>query len=73
MVDSVNGVSISALLRAQTANIQNTRPPSQAVIINHAPQKSAVTLVKAGGVTQPGKTPGPSTNLPRGSLVDKLV
>jgi hypothetical protein len=73
MVDSVKGAAISSLIRAQTANVQTTRPLTQGVTIDQ-PQKSAVIRVKASAVPQSGKTGGgPSTNLPRGSLVDKLV
>jgi hypothetical protein len=72
MVDSVKGAAISSLLRAQTAQLQSTRPPSQAITIDQ-PQKSAVIRVKAASVPQTSKSAGPSTNLPRGSLVDKLV
>jgi len=72
MVDSVKSAAISSLLRAQTTNIQTARPANQAVTIDQ-PQKSAVLRVKASAVPQSGKTAGPSSNLPRGSLVDKLV
>lgn len=75
MVDSVsNNAAVSSLLRAQL---------SSSVSGLKANQQSAQTLIeqlqktaapaKSTGVTQSSKALNRSGNLPRGSLVDKLV
>jgi len=73
MVDSVRNIAISSLINAQSANSAAARSPAQVITITQAPQKSAVVQVKGSGVTQTGKGAAPSGNLPRGSLVDRLV
>jgi hypothetical protein len=75
MVDSINTTSaVGSLLRAQLsssvsglkANQQNAQALVQQLQKTAAPAKST-------GVTLTSNTKGRSGNLPRGSLVDKLV
>jgi hypothetical protein len=70
MVDSVNNNSVSSLLRAQqAASIPARTPPAT---INQT-RAAAVAPVKASSVPQTLKVASANSNLPRGSIVDKLV
>jgi hypothetical protein len=73
MVDSVQSTSANSLLRAQqtasTQALNNARPQT---IINQT-RAAAVVPVKASSVPQTTKIVSANSNLPRGSIVDKLV
>jgi hypothetical protein len=74
MVDSINGgAQISSLLRAQSAStvaLKNSQQANQAIIDQ---LQKPTAPVKATAVTQSNKLVSASSNLPRGSIVDKLV
>jgi len=74
MVDSINGgAQISSLLRAQSAStvaLKNSQQANQAIIDQ---LQKPTAPVKAAAVTQSTKLINVSSNLPRGSIVDKLV
>lgn len=74
MVDSINKTSANSLLRAQqaasTQALNATR--TQHTTINQT-RAAAVVPVKASSVPQTLKVAGANSNLPRGSIVDKLV
>ncbi len=73
MVDSVQNISANSLLRAQqAANTQATNVTRAPATINQT-RAAAVVPVKASSVSQTLKVASANSNLPRGSIVDKLV
>lgn len=73
MVDSVNNSSANSLLRAQNiAHTQAAAARTSPATITQA-RAAAVVPVKASSVPQTIKVASANSNLPRGSIVDKLV
>lgn len=74
MVDSVsNNSSATSLVRAQqAAQTQAVSRAQNNAIINQT-RSAAVVAVKSNAVPQPIKVASANSNLPRGSIVDKLV
>ncbi|MDX2027685.1 MAG: hypothetical protein SFW62_03515 [Alphaproteobacteria bacterium] len=74
MVDSISNGPVTSLLRTQqsaaVSNLKSSQDAVQALVTQL--QKTAVPA-KPAGVPQPTKIFSPSSNLPRGSIVDKLV
>jgi hypothetical protein len=75
MADPINGTAaISSLIRAQAQAPLTALKSNQDNAIAFANQlQKAVAPAKASGVTLPSNTASLSGNLPRGSLVDRLV
>ena len=75
MADPINSTAaVGSLLRAQLAApisaLKSNQEASQALITQL--QKTAAPA-KASGVTLTSKSVGPNGNLPRGSIINKLI
>ncbi len=77
MVDSVTSAAVNAHLRAQQqssiAGLKTNPKVAQSFLNQLQGQTRATVAVPVSAVPQTAKTAAPSANLPRGSLVDRLV